>query len=83
MFIHASKNERLIRVIEGMQHQIELFRGLGRTINPRTDLKSAVEEHCEILHALRARNPRRAEKVVRAHLQNGLRDRLEALQARR
>jgi DNA-binding GntR family transcriptional regulator len=66
-----------------MQYQIELFRGLGRTINPRTDLKSAVEEHAEILHALRARNPLRAEKAVRAHLQNGLRYRLEALQARR
>jgi len=83
MFIHASKNARLIRVIEGMQHQIELFRGLGRTINPRTDLKSAVEEHGEILQALRARNPQRAEKAVRAHLQNGLRLRLEALQTKR
>ena len=83
MFIHASKNARLIRVIEGMQHQIELFRGLGRTINPRTDLKSAVEEHDEILQALRARNPQRAEKAVRAHLQNGLRLRLEALQTKR
>ncbi len=83
MFIHASNNARLIRVIEGMQHQIELFRGLGRTINPRTDLKSAVEEHGEILQALRARNPQRAEKAVRAHLQNGLRYRLEALQTKR
>ena len=82
MFIHASKNARLIRTIEGMQHQIELFRGLGRTINPRTDLKSAVEEHTEILQALRTRNPQRAEKAVRAHLQNGLRLRLEALQAK-
>jgi DNA-binding GntR family transcriptional regulator len=79
MFIRASKNARLIRAIEGMQHQIELFRGLGRNINPRTDLKSAVEEHWEILQALRARNPQRAEKAVRAHLQNGLRYRLEAL----
>jgi DNA-binding GntR family transcriptional regulator len=83
MFIHASKNARLIRVIEGMQHQIELFRGLGRTINPRIDPKSAVEEHGEILRALRARNPQHAEKAVRAHLQNGLRYRLEALQTRR
>lgn len=83
MFIRASRNMRLIRVIEGMQHQIELFRGLGRTINPRTDIKSAFEEHWEILQALRARNPQRAEKAVRAHLQNGLRFRLEALQGRR
>ena len=83
MFIHASKNARLVQVIEGMQHQNELFRGLGRTINPRTDQKSATEEHFEILEALRARNPQRAEKTVRAHLQNGLRLRLEALQGRR
>ena|SRR5689334_14620964 len=82
LFIHGSKNARLIRVIEGMRHQIELFRGLGRTINPKSDLKSAIEEHWEILQALRARNPQRAEKAVRAHLHNGLRLRLEALQAR-
>ena len=83
MFIHASKNARLIRVIEGMQHQIELFRGLGRTINPRTDIKSAIEEHGEILQALRARDPQRSENAVRTHLQNGLRYRLEALQKKR
>jgi len=83
MFIHASKNARLIRVIEGMQHQIELFRGLGRTINPRTDIKSAIEEHGEILQALRARDPQRSENAVRTHLQNGLRYRLEALQTKR
>lgn len=79
LFIQASRNARLISAIQGMQHQIELFRGLGRTINPRTDLKSAVDEHWEILQALRARSPQRAEKAVRAHLQNGLRYRLEAL----
>ena len=79
LFIQASRNERLINAIQGMQHQIELFRGLGRTINPRTDLKSAVDEHWEILQALRARSPQRAEKAVRNHLQNGLRYRLEAL----
>ncbi len=83
MFIRASHNGRLVRVIEGMQHQIELFRGLGRTINPHTDFKTSIEEHHEILEALRARNPQRAEKAVRAHLQNGLRLRLEALQKKR
>lgn len=83
MFIHASKNSRLIRVIEGMRHQIELFRGLGRTINPQTDFRTSLDEHHEILQALRARNAQRAEKAVRAHLQNGLRLRLEALQKKR
>lgn len=83
LFIRASKNSRLITTIEGMQSQIELFRSLSRSINPRTDLKSSYEEHWEILQALRARNPERAEKAVRAHLNNGLRYRLEALQTQR
>lgn len=83
LFIHGSKNQRLIRTIESMRDQIELFRGLGRTINPKSDVRSAVDEHWEILLALRARNPQDAEKAVRAHLRNGLRHRLEALQARR
>ena len=51
--------------------------------DPRSDLKSAVEEHWEILQALRARNAQRAEKAVRAHLQNGLRYRIEALHSAR
>jgi len=83
LFIRASGNARLIRALEGMQNQVELFRGLGRNISPRDDLKSAVDEHWDILRALRARNPQRAEKAVRSHLQNGLRGRLEALHGQR
>jgi DNA-binding GntR family transcriptional regulator len=83
LFIHASKNARLIHTIESMRHQIELFRGLGGNLNPRTDLKSAVDEHWDILQALRTRNPQRAEKAVRTHLQNGLRQRIEALHGTR
>ena len=82
MLIHASKNARLIDVIERMQNQIELFRGLGRTVVPRTDTYAAIEEHWEILSALRARDSARAEQAVRAHLQNGLRKRLEGLHAK-
>jgi len=78
MFIHASRNARLIDVIERMQNQIELFRGLGRAV-PREETHAAVDEHWEILSALRARDPARAEQAVRVHLQNGLRKRLEGL----
>lgn len=79
LFIRASRNHRLIKVIEGMQDQIELFRGLGRTISRRGLVNSAIEEHLEILNALKARAPARAEKAVRVHLQNGLKYRLEGL----
>lgn len=82
MFIQASKNARLIDVIERMQNQIELFRALGRTVVPRTDTYAAIDEHWEILSALRARDPGRAEHAVRAHLQNGLSKRLEGLHAK-
>ncbi len=83
LFIRASGNTRLIQVIEGMQHQIELFRGLGSSSNRREDLKSAVDEHWEILQAFRARSAARAEKAVRAHLQSGLQIRLSAIAERR
>lgn len=79
MFIQASKNARLIDVIERMQNQIELFRGLGRTVIPREDMQTAVEEHWEILTALRTRDPERAELAVRSHLRSGLRKRLDGL----
>ncbi len=79
LFIHASKNARLIEMIERMQNQIELFRALGRSVVPRTDLHAAVDEHWEILTALRSRDAGRAEQAVRAHLQSGLRKRLEGL----
>jgi DNA-binding GntR family transcriptional regulator len=81
MFIHASKNARLIEVIERMQNQIELFRGLSRAV-PREETHAAVDEHWEIVSALRARDPARAEQAVRTHIQNGLRKRLEGLHAK-
>ena len=83
LFILASRNARLIRAVAGMQSQVELFRGLGRNIVPQVEFKSAVEEHWDILQALRARNASRAEKAVRVHLQNGLRSRLDALHSLR
>lgn len=77
MFIRACGNQRLIRTLEGMQHQIELFRGLGRSMR-RTLPDSAIDEHLEILKHLKARDAQSAEQAVRLHLQNGLKERLKA-----
>lgn len=82
MFITASRNARLISVIERMQNQIELFRGVGSTSRSREDTDAAVEEHWDILTELKKRDAQRAERAVRAHLKNGLRKRLEALHAK-
>lgn len=83
MFIYASGNSRLIGTMERMQNQVELFRGLGRALPPRADMKTSIEEHWEILQALKERDGQRAEAAVRSHLRNGLRKRLDALHEKR
>lgn len=81
LIIRASGNKRLTQIIEGMQDQIDLVRGMGRTISKRASSESILQEHLTILQALKARDPDRAERAVRVHLQNGLRHRLEGLHA--
>jgi len=81
LYIRGSHNQRLIQIIAGMQDQIDLVRGLGRTISRLASRESALQEHLAILHALKERDPDQAEHAVRAHLQNGLRYRLDGLQS--
>jgi DNA-binding GntR family transcriptional regulator len=83
MFIYGCNNNRLIRVMESMRNQVELFRGLGRVLAPRNDMKTSIEEHWEILQAFKKRDAQRAENSVRLHLTNGLRKRLDALHDKR
>jgi DNA-binding GntR family transcriptional regulator len=80
-YVRNSHNQRLIRIIEGMQDQIDLVRGLGRTISKLASHESALQEHLAILQALKARDADAAEHAVRVHLQNGLRYRLDGLQS--
>ncbi|HEY9869649.1 MAG TPA: GntR family transcriptional regulator [Candidatus Obscuribacterales bacterium] len=79
LFIRASLNGRIIQTIEGLRGQIELVRGLSRSANKATVAQSSIDEHLEILRALRSGSPQRAEKTVRSHLQNSLKHKLEAL----
>ncbi len=79
LFIRASRNGRIIHALDGLRSQTELVRGLSRSASDRAVARSSIDEHLEILHALRAGAPQRAEKAVRTHLQNGLRDKLQAL----
>ena len=83
LFIRASQNGRIIQAIEGLRGQIELVRGISRSASVRSVAQSSVDEHLEILHALRARAPQRVEKAVRTHLQNALQHKLETLQQSR
>lgn len=82
LFIRASQNRRIIQAIEALRVQIELVRGISRSVDTRAVAQTSIDEHLEILNALRARAPRRAEQAVRNHLQKGLQHKLEALHQR-
>lgn len=79
MFITASGNRRLIRIIDGLKDQIELFRGLTMA-KGRAFVRTAIDEHLEILRAFREESAERAERAVRKHIRSGLRSRIELLQ---
>ena len=82
LFIRASLNNRLIQVIEGIQDQIDLVRGIGRTISTHGTTESTLQEHSAILRALKSRDPDRAERTVRVHLQSGLKHRIDGLRVK-
>jgi DNA-binding GntR family transcriptional regulator len=80
LFIRASGNRRIIAALDAVHHQIELFRGLGRSANAPRLTASAVDEHLRIVEALKKRDAAAAERAVRTHLQNGLKARLKLFQ---
>jgi DNA-binding GntR family transcriptional regulator len=79
LFIRASGSGRLIQILDGLRDQIELVRGWGRLVAPDASHRSTIDEHLNILQALKARDPDRAEAAVRTHLDNGLKYRLGGL----
>jgi DNA-binding GntR family transcriptional regulator len=76
LFIRASGSTRLIQILDDMRDQINLVRGWARAIDPDSGYRVAIEEHLEILRALRSGDADLVEKSVRSHLDNGLKYRL-------
>lgn len=72
--IRASRNRYLDHALQEMQDSIALlgtttFSAVGRP-------KLAIPEHAEIIEAIQARDPDRAEQAARAHIRAALRARL-------
>jgi len=66
------QNKRLIEIYKGLQDHIERIRiHFVHQFDPNR-LEEASKEHKEILDALIARDPSRAENAVRTHLRNGM-----------
>jgi DNA-binding GntR family transcriptional regulator len=76
VFIRASGSARLIQILDDMRDQINLVRGWARAVDRDTGHRLAIDEHLEILRALRSRDEDLVEKAVRSHLDNGLKYRL-------
>lgn len=65
-------NQKLIREYQGLQEQIVRITLHFFTQNRQERAAQSFEEHLEIIDALIARDPVRAEKAIRTHLQNSL-----------
>lgn len=68
MIIAASKCKKLINLIHNLFDQMDLVR--LRTISFPGRAEKSLVEHMEIIDALEKRDGARAEKVVRAHIQD-------------
>jgi DNA-binding FadR family transcriptional regulator len=71
----ASKNQFFITVLSFIEEQVVFSMNLSRNLSlvktiERQRLVQA--EHLEVLEAIRARDPARAGRAMRAHLENAL-----------
>ncbi len=72
-FIFAAYgNRKLIREYQGLQEQIIRITLYFFTPNRQDRAAKSFKEHLEIIDALIARDPRRAETAIRTHLRNSL-----------
>ena len=69
---NAYGNRKLIREYQGLQEQIIRITLYFLTPNRQDRAAKSFKEHLEIIDSLIARDPQRAEKAIRIHLQNSL-----------
>ncbi len=62
----------MIREYQGLQEQIIRITLYFLTLNRQERAAKSFKEHLEIIDSLIARDPQRAEKAIRTHLQNSL-----------
>ena len=74
----ASRNERLVNIINNLREQITGLR--GRSMNYPGRLVSTLDEHRAIVDSIAQRNPEKAQKAVRMHLENAERTLLKAIE---
>jgi len=73
----ASRNERLVQILNNLQEQIQRFRATSLAVPGR--FREALEEHRKIVEALSERNVVLAQGLAAEHIENAENVMLEAL----
>lgn len=71
LLLHASGNKRLMRIVGNFTDIARRF--WLKSLSKPEKLKSSLEEHSNILTALKKKDSEQAERLVRIHLNNALR----------
>lgn len=78
LLLHASGNKRLMRIVGNFTDIA--YRFWLKSLNEPEKLKSTLEEHSNILTALKKRDPEQAEQLIKTHLSNALRTILDSVE---
>ena len=78
LLLHASGNKRLTRIVGNFTDIA--YRFWLKSLNEPEKLKSSLEEHGNIITALKKRDPEQAEQLIRIHLSNALRTILDSIE---
>ncbi len=73
LILQLSRNRRLVRMVGSIEDLIHRERILS--LNSLENVKMSLDEHRQIVDALRSRDPRRSGKAMRAHIE-AVRERL-------
>lgn len=77
----ASRNDRLVGIINNLREQFTRFRSISIQYPGR--MKKSVEEHKELVEAIASRDTDRAQQIAREHMENSEQTLLQDLNERR
>jgi len=75
LLIQMAKNPRISKVVKSTRLLIRFF--ATRSLPKETELEWTYEHHSEVIRAVAAQDPERAVRIIRKHIQDTLKDRLD------
>jgi DNA-binding GntR family transcriptional regulator len=78
LLYNASKNHRLIHLVQDLRGQIHRFR--SNTLSAPERFQFAAEEHRKVVEAIERRDPKGAGQAIRIHMENAMKAMCEVRQ---